>query len=112
MTENPQHTRSFANKALTSRPALTLIHVLWFAVAVGLTLIVYLLLRDVAFIVRVIATIVAFGLAFIATHLATVFIVTAWIIPRVEPGSYWEREVDSYMASVFPGQWGKSPGAA
>ena len=112
MSDGLEPRSSPTNENLAARPALTIFHVFWFAAAISLAALAYVSLREVAFIVRLIATIVAFGLAVVATHLAIAFTVTTWVIPRVVPGSYWEREVNSYMTSVFPGQWGKPPGAA
>jgi hypothetical protein len=68
---------------------------------------VYLALHHVGMSARIIVTIVSLGVALVATHLLVVFIVTAVVIPRLKPDSLWSREVDSYMASVFPGQWGR-----
>jgi cell division protein FtsX len=55
--------------------------------------------------VRVLITIATFLLTFVALHLLTVFIVTWLVIPRLRPGSQWSREVDAYMATIFPGKW-------
>jgi hypothetical protein len=95
----------------TSRPAFTLVHVLWVATAGGLTFLVYSLTLHFTPLGRICISVAAFVVAVIATHLVTVLIVTAVVIPRLTPGSYWSREIDSYMASVVPGRWGKTSGA-
>jgi hypothetical protein len=89
----------------SARPALTLIHVLWLASAGGATAIAFAMLRSATWPVRITVTALAFALAIVITHIICVFIVTAVVIPRLGPNSPWRREVDSYMASVFPGKW-------
>jgi hypothetical protein len=105
MTERREPTRPSATPSGGSQLAFTLIHVWWFTAAVGEAAIVFLTLRKLGMPVRIVITILAFILAIAITHLLVVFIVTAIVIPRLRPGSAWSREVDSYMASVFPGQW-------
>ncbi|HEY0371231.1 MAG TPA: hypothetical protein VGD79_04485 [Thermoanaerobaculia bacterium] len=58
---------------------------------------------------RILTSAAAFLLAVPLTHIVMVSIVTAWVIPRLQPDSLWSREVDAYMASVFPGKWGHPP---
>ena len=89
----------------STRPALTLIHVLWLASTGGATVITFRLLRSATLPVRITFTVLAFALAVVITHIISVFIVTSVVIPRLGPNSPWRREVDSYMASVFPGKW-------
>jgi hypothetical protein len=90
-----------------TRPALTLIHVLWMTISGGATWLAYWSMPGFTPATRIALTAVAFVLLLVLTHLATVVVITALVIPRLEPGSRWSAEVDHYMAWVFPGQWGK-----
>ncbi len=89
----------------TSRPAITLFHVLWFTASAEIAWCVFLFARDTSLIVRILLSVGAFVVAVLCVHLLIVLIVIFWIIPRLKRESYWHREVDSYMASVFPGKW-------
>ena len=86
------------------RPTFTIFHVLWLTVSVGIAWLVYFSV-DARWIIRVVLALGGLLVTLALMHAAMVYIVTAWVIPRVKPNSYWNREVDSYMASVFPGQW-------
>lgn len=88
-----------------SRPALTLIHVLWFSTAAGCPVMAYSIARDASILARVVITIGALILGLVVTQILVFLIVVFVVIPRLEPGSYWSREVGSYMATCFPGQW-------
>ena len=63
-------------------------------------------------VVRLLITGAALLVALFLTHLAIVYFVTAWVMPRLKSESYWNGEVDSYMASVFRGKWDKPAGGA
>jgi hypothetical protein len=88
--------------ALDPRPAFTLIHVLWLSTAGGLAAMTYAVARDMSMVARVAATLSVLIVAMAVLHVLVGFIVMAVVIPRLEPGSYWSREVGSYMATVFP----------
>ena len=88
-----------------SRPALTLIHVLWLTTAGGCAVMAYSMARDAGMLVRVLVTIGALVLGLVVVQFLVFLVVVFVVIPRLEPGSYWSREVGSYMATCFPGQW-------
>lgn len=86
-------------------PMFTVFHLTWLTLAAAAAAEVFIGTTSSATFVRVLVAAVAFVVALPAVHLLMVIIVTWLVIPRLAPGSYWSREVDSYMASVFPGQW-------
>lgn len=77
------------------RPALTLFHVLWLVGSAGVAWLAYDVWERIALAV------VAFLIALVVLHVACVLVVTVWIVPRLAPGSRWDREVAAYLASVF-----------
>lgn len=103
--------RSTLGTGPIARRAVTVFHVMWLASSAGVSAIVYFSLREAGSIIRLLVAVAAFVIAILVTHVAMVYIITAWVIPRLKPDSVWNREVDAYMASIFPGQWGKPPGA-
>ena len=105
MAEEPEPSIASEGASPSARPAFTLIHVLWLATAGGATGMVFALLRHTPLPLRITLTVVAFLLAVGITHIICVFIVMSLVIPRLGPNSPWRRDVDSYMASVFPGKW-------
>jgi hypothetical protein len=88
-----------------SRPQITLFHVLWFTASAGTAWCVYFAARDTSLIARILYSLGAFVVAVVCVHFLIVVIVIFWIIPRLKPESHWNREVDSYMAWLFPGKW-------
>lgn len=95
-----------------TRPSLTLFHVLLLVVSIASAVVVYSALGAGSTIVRLIASVAGFVVAFVLTHVVIVYLISAWIIPRLKHDSYWHREVDCYMLSMFPKQWGsRSDGA-
>ena len=88
-----------------ARPALTLIHVLWLTTAGGCAVMAYSMARDTSMLVRVVVTIGALILGLVVMQLLVAFIVIYVVIPRLEPGSCWSREVGSYMATMSPEEW-------
>jgi len=84
--------------------SITLFHVLWLVVSIGIACFVYASL-DARPMIRIVVALAALPVALALTHVAMVYIVTAWVIPRLKANSYWSREVDTYMASVFRGRW-------
>jgi hypothetical protein len=94
------------------RSAITFFHVLWFGLSGGLAWLVYSAASQWSSLARTLLGLGAFVAAILLTHITIVYVVTAWVIPRLSPQSHWNEEVDSYMSSVFPGRWGKPPGGA
>jgi hypothetical protein len=94
-----------------SQPGVTIFHVLWLTVSTGVSVMVYISWREAGPIARLLIAGAAFVIAVIVTHIVIVYIVTAWVIPRLKPHSRWNREVNAYMASIFPNQWRNPPGA-
>lgn len=88
-----------------AKPAITFFHVIWLAASAASAGIVFVTYRDASLLVQLLVTGAAFVVATLVTHVLILFIVTALVIPRLEPGSYWKREVDGYMAFWFPGRW-------
>lgn len=82
----------------------TFFHVFWLVVSIGVACLVYVSI-DARPMIRLVVALAALPVALALTHVAMVYIVTGWVIPRLKPNSYWSREVDSYMASVLRGQW-------
>lgn len=90
-----------------ARPAFTFFHVMWLVVSAGAAVVLFVAFREAGPVPRLLLAGAAFLIAAVVAHLLIVFVVTSWVIPRVTPDSYWSREVDGYMASVFPDRWGK-----
>lgn len=95
-----------------SAPRLTFFHVLWLVLGGGVASFVFFVARGPNMVVRLLIAGAALLVALALTHLVIVYIVTAWVLPRLKSQSYWSGEVDSYMASLFPGKWGKPAGGA
>lgn len=91
------------------KPEFTLFHVLWLALTIGSTTLVvsWATRHGFGLLARIALGVVAFVASLIASHLAIVAVVVTIVIPHVRRGSPWEREVDGYMAAIFPGEWGR-----
>lgn len=83
------HSSKNTTGPVPTRPALTLFHVLLLAVSIAGAGLMYSTLRDANMIVLVVAAVAGFVVAFVLTHVVIVYLISAWIIPRLNHDSYW-----------------------
>lgn len=96
---------------MTRTSSITIFHIIWLTATAGVACFVFSVV-DGRLITRIVVALGAAVVALILLHVVIVYIVAALLIPRMKAGSYWSREVDSYMASVFPGKSGNPSGGA
>jgi hypothetical protein len=88
------------------RPTFTFFHALWLAGALGTGYFAYFVPNKAEPILRLVSALIGLIGGFIVFGVAVLFLVTAAVIPRLTPGSYWAYEVDCYMLHVIGKEWG------
>ena len=94
-----------ASDGTPTRAGCSLFHVLIFTCALASGVLTFTLLPRATIFVRLVASVAAVLLSGVCALVAAVLLLTAVVIPRIAPGSRWQRDVDAFMASVFPGKW-------